>query len=98
MMQEIRWPAPRRPTLLDTLLVISAFLVVMAAALLVAVCISPTCLDNAWLNDRPDMRQAKDNTMHIVADPDLLHKERWYLERIEEARNAGTIFGGGQDY
>jgi len=80
--------------LINGALVISAFLMVLAAALLITVAIEPACLDNldnAYYGGMPDARLAKDNTMRITADPGLLHKERWYLRQIaaERARQQG---------
>lgn len=72
-------------TIIDGIIVLAAFAVMATLATLVAVVIEPRCLENAYYS-QPDARLAKDCTMHIVADPALLHKERWYLRQIAAER------------
>lgn len=72
--------------IINAALVVSAFLMVLAAALLIAVAIEPRCLGNAYYGGMPDARYAKDNTMHIVHGAALLRKEDWYLRQIAAER------------
>ena len=72
-------------------MVLLAFAAALLLALMLAVAVRPDCLESAYLYSLPDISMAQKEMMVKTPDPFTLKKERWYLQRIEEARHAKAV-------